>query len=467
MHRNTLRWATAGLITAGVSLWLVNWWAARPLFLDEANVARNLFDRTFAGLFTPLDHRQYAPPLYLVMAKACGEIFGYGERSLRLPALLGGLAAVAGLWWAGRTLRLGWWSLLPLALLFVSPVVLRYVAEVKPYGLDLGLAAIFIAWGLRQRQPGAGFMFAGAIAIWASLPLIFVLAAVGLRHFIPLLFRSSPRTSGRAPLIKWLTTGALWVSSFAALYWLVLAPSVGTKYLNLYHDEYFFPVSGGMEELHQAGRLLLSFLRLPFGFTVAAIAVGCAVFLVGLYHRRNLWLLLPLGLALAASVSGHYSLLPRLLLFALPGWWLLAAIQSARAKRHWRWLLLAVWLVISGGTNVARHYLSPQTFSDSQRLVTEIAPGYHPILHHGAVPAYDYYHRIHPAHDRTRPPAREGNIRSEPSPDKRVLLYDVMTQGNIRDAARRDSIWAAERGCRVRSIAMFRAKALYLDCPAE
>jgi len=462
-----LRWVTAGLITAGVSLWLLNWWAARPLFLDEANVARNLFDRTFAGLFTPLDHRQYAPPLYLVLAKACGELFGYGERSLRLPALMGGLAAIAGLCRAGRSLKLGWGTLLPLALLFASPTVLRYVAEVKPYGLDLGLAAVFLAWGLRQKQPGWGFAVAGGLAIWASLPLVFVLAAVGLYRFVPLLLGSGQRTGGPAPVKRWLLTGVLWLGSFAVLYWCVLAPSVGTKYLNVYHDEYFFPLPTGLEEIRQGGRLLLSFLRLTFGFTGLSIVVGIIVFITGFYHRRTLWLLLPLGLAVVASIFGYYSLLPRLLLFTLPGWWLLAAAESARAKGRLRWVLLAVWLLVSGGTNVVQHYLSPQTFSDSRRLANDLTPGYRPVLHHGAVPAYDYYCRIHPAGDKSRPIARESDIRNEPSPDKQVLLYDVMTQGNIRDSARRDSIWAAERGCRVKSVAMFRAKALYLDCPDE
>jgi len=84
------------LIGAGLLLWLINWWHARPVFIDEANVARNLFDRSFTGFFQPLDHQQYAPPFFMVVSKLCGELFSYGERALRLPAIAG---------WASGTLR--------------------------------------------------------------------------------------------------------------------------------------------------------------------------------------------------------------------------------------------------------------------------------------------------------------------------------------------------------------------------
>lgn len=430
-------------------------------------MVRNLYDRSFAGLFTPLDHRQYAPPLYLVAAKACGELFGYGERSLRLPALLGGLLAVMGLWWAVRTLKLGWWGLLPLGLLFVNPTVLRYVAEVKPYALDLGLAAIFLAWGLARSRPGWWFAVAGAVAIWASLPLIFVLAALGLYRFLPLLFGSKHRTGERAQIQPWLLTGALWLGSFALLYWQVLAPSVGTKYLNVYHGDYFFPLPTDSTELLQAGKLTLGFLRLAFGFTGLALAIGVVIFFSAAYHRSHLWLLLPLALVVLASIGGYYSLLPRLLLFTLPGWWLLAGVESARTNGKIGPMALLAWLMILGGTNVAQHFVKPQVFSDSRRLVLETKPGYEPVLHHGAVPAWDYYHRIHPDGNGLVTPANVGDVRELPSPDRTVLLYDVLTQGNIRESVRQDSIWAAERGCRVKSVAMFRAKALYLDCPED
>lgn len=470
MQKNTLWWVTCGLITAGILLWLINWWAGRPLFLDESNVARNLYDRSFAGLFSPLDYRQYAPPLYLVLAKACGELFGYGERSLRIPSLLGGLLAVWSLVAAGRALKLGWWGLLPLALLFVNPVVLRYAAEVKPYALDLGIAAVVLAWGVSERRPGWWTAILGAVAVWASLPAIFVLASVGVYRFLPPLFNPSHRTSGPARMV-WLLNGVIWLASFALLYFLVLSPSVGSKYLNQYHGAYFFPVPGQEAFLQDGLRLLNGFFRLSFGFTSLAIGFGWVVAAAVFWHKKQTWLLLPTGLVIGASAFGQYSLIPRLLLFVLPGWWLLAAVLGKRVSARFpgwgTWAFALSSLLVCGGTNVVQHYFRPQIFSDSRRLVRELEPGYTPVLHHGAVPAYDYYYRIHP----TAPPQftalGEGHLQNAVLPGNYVLLYDVLTQGNIRESVQQDSLWAAARGCEVRSVALFRAKALYVSCPAK
>ena len=463
-----------GLIAAGVSLWLINWWAARPLFLDEANVARNLYDRSFAGLFLPLDHRQYAPPLYLVLAKVCGELFGYGERSLRLPALLGGLMSVVGLLWARRELKLGWWGLLPLVLLFVNPYVLRYVTEVKPYGLDLGLAATFLAWAASNPKPDWKIGLAGAVGLWVSLPLVFVLAAVGLHKVVNLMWRparhTAPPTGLSDPsstLISWLLCGGGWLVSFGILYWLVLDPAVGSAYLRNYHSDYYFPLPG-MMQFGTVSDLVFTILRIPFGHTVLAGVIGLLTMILAVYYRRGRWLLLPAALVLVASSFRFYSLMPRLLLFTLPGWWLAAAIISRQTDSSavFRWTLLLLWVIVSGGTNVAKHFAWPVQTSDSRRLVREIEPGYTPVLHHGAVPAYDYYHRIHPGGSGLPYPAEERRFGDLTDPERVVLLYDVLTQGNIRGSMTRDSTQAAVLGgCGVRKVEFYRAAAVYVDCP--
>lgn len=467
------KWVWWSVIGAGTTLWLVNWWAGRPLFLDEANVARNLFDRSFAGLFSPLDHRQYAPPLYLLLAKASGELFGYGERALRAPALFGGFLALSGLYRAGRALQLGWWGLLPLALLFVSPEVLRYVGEIKPYALDLGVAAMLLAFALEK--PGKSWLFwvlTGTIAVWVSLPSIFVLASIALTNFFCTGVRAPQ--SPNAYRLRWAATGFSWLLSFLALYLLVLRPAIGSDYLNNYHEDYFFPLPQADYPWRKLAWLLFSVLRLTFGFTLLATTLGPALAFTGFLKsaRKQLLLLsLPIALVLFASGFGFYSMLPRLLLFTLPGSWLLAALggrsiyERAALSGHWKYVFLTALTIMLGGTNVVRHYWRPLSFSDSRKLTTEIADGYTPVLHYSSLPGFDYYHRIHPV---TRQidslTVHEGNIRQQEFPGDYVLLYDVLTQGNVRESMRSDSIWATARGCKVRTEAMFRAKAVYVEC---
>lgn len=455
---------------AGISLWLVNWWFGRPLFIDEANVARNLFDRSWSGLFLPLDHQQYAPPLYLVLTKACGELFGYGELALRLPALLGGGLCIYGLTLAGKALKLGWWTLLPLAILFVNPTVLRYVGEVKPYALDLGLAAVLLALilgkgtpfsiGSRQASHSTYWYWAlsGAIAVWWSLPVIFILAAVGGYALL----------QDSAKWKAWVVVGLVWATSFITLYFLVLRPSINDSYLNAYHQAYFFPLPReGKFAWLQALRLILEQPKLAFGYTSIAIFFGIAMTIIALFQffsDRKLLLIAPLLIAFLASTFEQYSLIPRLLLFTLPGWWLLAALgskyvyETSTLAKYWHYGLIAVWLITLSGTNVVRHFTQPLKFSHSRAMSTLLESGYRPILHKSALPGYDYYHRIHPKtkdpHFVSLPASR---VSEEDFPGNFVLLYGT-TANNSR---LKDQKWATERGCQARYESSGR---LYLNC---
>ncbi|MBB4078217.1 hypothetical protein GGR28_000818 [Lewinella aquimaris] len=432
-------------------MWTINLLYGRPLFIDEANVARNLYDRGYAALFAPLDHDQYAPPLYLMAGKFLGDVFGYAEIPLRIPAFLGGLLAVYGLYKSGRYLDLGPWVLLPLAFLFVNPTVLRYVGEIKPYGLDLGIAALLIALRLRPRQRKEVWRWTviGTIAPWLSLPSVFVLAAVGLLRL---------RTDWRYSL----AIGA-WLLSFAGLYFTVLRPSVGSGYLNSFHAEYFFPLATSWEELLQTGRIIFRMLRLSYGFTVVALVWGGALLVTGMLRlpTRRLWLLLPLLVAMGASTLRLYSLIDRLLLFALPGVWLFTALSARSVYASLgkaRPVALLLTVAVLGGTNIYRSFYEPVRFSDGRKLaeIARTAGAY--TLHPDAVPVVEYYRRIHPQTSKEW-------VKKVGSGADHVLIYDVTTRESTRQTIRRDSIGAAERGCNVLAEKLYRSGVLRLRCP--
>ena len=466
---NIYRLLLLAVMVVGTGLWLVNWWAARPLFLDEANVARNLFDRSFLGLFRPLDHQQYAPPLYLVLAKACGELFGYSERALRLPSLLGGFAAVAGLLLASRSLRLRFWTLLPLALLFCNPMVLRYVTELKPYAVDLGVASLLLALALRPRTSFGVWIAAGMLTPWLSLPAVFVLAAVGLTKFL--------RDEGSR--ISWAVVGVSWLASFATLYVLVLAPSVSRGYLQNFHAAHFFPLPGANGyDFVQAGAIILSTVKLSFGFTFWALLFGSLLSVVSFATApaRHRWLLaLPLLLVFVVSTTGRYSLIPRLLLFTLPGWWLLLAAGCQRLAEQQRWVwqqrgrlayvLIGLMIPIVCGTRVARHFADPLRTGDDLALVTNLPVGYEPIVHYSTLPAYDYYHRINPTtRSRTYVEPRIATVDDLPAEGRYVFLFAATTHPRIVRQADYTADYAADqRAQRITTEDFYRGKRVLVD----
>ncbi|THH41614.1 glycosyltransferase family protein [Neolewinella litorea] len=443
----------------GGMLWLINLGYNRPLFIDEANVARNLFDRSYAELFQPLDHAQYAPPLYLVLTKILGELFGYRELVLRLPAFAGGLLAVCALWRAGIHLRLGYFTAVPLLLLFVNPAALRYVTELKPYGLDLGVGAGLLVLGIvtsiaTSRRQLIMWTIAGMVAPWLSLPAVFVLAAVGLRG----LYHDR----------RWVFPIVAWLLSFGLLYFTVLRPSVGSGYLNSFHQDYFLPWPDTLAALEQFGRIGWGLMRLTFGVTAVALIWGALLLVVGWLPRpRHAWLLLPLGIVLVVSGLRYYSLIDRLMLFALPGLWLIAGLAAQRlwrkSSRVTRAGLVVLTLIALDGSHSLRYFRQPITFSDGAKLAEAAKEGAYRV-HPLAEPVVDYYLRIHPV-------TSEKGQASVRKPygvygsGEEHWLYDVLTAPRPNQDLRRDSIGAAERGCRVDSEPLYRARILVIRCP--
>ncbi len=447
------------MIASGLLLWGINLLYGRPLFIDEANVARNLFDRGFGGLFLPLAYEQYAPPLYLVLTKVMAEAFGYGELSLRLPAFLGGLVAVYGLVRAGEHLQLGYWGLLPLALLFVNPTVLRYVTEVKPYGMDLGVAAGLIALHLRTRPPVLGsWAIIGVVCPWLSLPSVFVLAAIGL--------------DGLRNRWQWLWPIGAWLVSFALLYGLVLRASVGSGYLNAYHAAYFFPLPDSWSALRQIAELGQGVLRVTVGYTVLGWIWATGLLLFSLYHLRaeQGWLVLPLLLVVAASALRQYSLIDRLLLFVLPSLWLLLSLAVPwvfnRLSKPGRLVFILSSLVVLGGTNIYLSYVRPIGFGDGRQLAEVTTRGPVSYLHPLAVPVVDYYVRIHPRPVRTQGEVIVGLPEEGTVVANFQILFDVTTEAHIAQTIQGTAEAAAGRGCQVRRKNLFRAVALRIRCPA-
>ena len=446
-------------------LWLLNWGSNRPLFLDEANVARNLFDQSYPGLFHPLDHEQYAPPLYLVLAKLSGDLFGYAEWSLRLPSLFGTVLAVAGLLSCGRSLKLNNWMLLPLTALALNVFALRYLVELKPYGLDLGIAATLLALFLRNPRPTVAIAAAGCVAPWLSLPSVFILAGGGAWAF----FRPKQTTKIR---LAWLKIAAGWLLSFGLLYYLTLRHSLSESSLTAYHQAYFFPVraqAGGVD-VGATLDLLYRLLKVAFGHTVLSITTGTLLALIGWVTatERKGWLLAaPLLLAMLVSAGGYYSLIPRLVLFTLPGWWLGAALGARQLYRRGgklRWLALGLAVASVSGVDWPNHF-RPVAYSDSRRLVTTYDAEYLPVLNILSFPTFDYYHRIHPRGEGL--PAYALSTETLSEEQSYVLLYDVLTSTSSWEQLQQEQMRATARGCRVRLEEQFRAAALYVDCQTE
>jgi hypothetical protein len=401
--------AALALILLGLVFRLAQFAVNRSLWFDEALLVLNVVHRPAADLLLhPLANNQAAPVLFLVAERAAVMVLGNQDWVLRAVPLLGGCAALflMGLL-SGRILG-GASALLALALFATSEHLVYYASEVKPYSTDAAtclLLLVTISWlWERDAEPEryAVLCGVGAVAVWLSYPAVFVLAGIGLVLALDLVTRKSWRE------LTWLAFSALvWIGNLAVLYVVNLREASSRPSLVSYWQNFFMPMPPW-----RAGpwlvRTVQALIENPVGLSPVALGIaltslGC----VSLAVRRWKWgavLVLPLIGALFASGFRKYPFGDRLMLFAVPILFLLAAEGVHRVwltVRRVRWLAsivwagLAMWLLVPALASavgrlshpiLGEHIKPALAFVRSRAKPTDLI-----YVYYAATPAFDYY----------------------------------------------------------------------------
>src|SRR5262245_32375560 len=86
------------IIAFGVALRVVRYFHERSLWLDEAQLALNLKDRSYGELFDRLDFGQGGPVGFLALEKFVISVLGDSERAFRFIPLLAGIGSIFVFW---------------------------------------------------------------------------------------------------------------------------------------------------------------------------------------------------------------------------------------------------------------------------------------------------------------------------------------------------------------------------------
>lgn len=322
------------LVAAGLRL--PHFMLARSLWLDEAMLALNIAARGFVDLLEPLDFNQAAPLGFLLLERAAVALAGVSEQSLRALPMLAGLAVIPLVGLVGRRLAGDAAGILAAALAALSPTLVRYANEVKPYSFDALVSAGLLLLALRAldaRPRGLGWLAAGGtLCLLVSFSAVFS-AGAALLALATLPAERRPRPSSFAG------TAVLWGLAVGVPYVLVYSAVAGSAAQQFGYSSALLtpgPDFGARAWLATRGTLLPPFAGdgagIPAAPTLVVVAVALVLALgaVRLARERGaavLTLLLgPLALALAVSALRRYPLgVPRLMQFAVPLVLLLAA----------------------------------------------------------------------------------------------------------------------------------------------
>lgn len=407
---NSVIWA---IIIAGLLLRLVVYLQNRNLIIDEANVVRNLYERGFGGLALPLQYEQFAPPVFLWIEKLNIILFGYHEYALRLYPLLCGLGSLflmRGILNKLQVTALAAWY--PLLLLATSAIFIRYSSEVKQYMPDVFIALTLVwyalKWGIEQNSGSAfawKWIIAGSIAIWASMPAVFVLTGVGAYYGVRVL--SAKAYAKMQPL---LFIAIVWLAEFLFYYFSILQPQTEIPGLVSFHHGYFlYATPANTHEWRANGHILLNIFW-QFGQSGKFItALHVMLFVTGAFTllRQNFskaaLLLMPIAAVLAASAASKYSLIERLCLFFIPLILLVMAyglqFVTANLSSGMKYVLTGA-LALAGILNAVQMLKNPfryeQLTDGIQYVKQRNIPPKDVCFYHSCGAALHYYTEIHP-----------------------------------------------------------------------
>src|SRR5687768_1088800 len=209
--RSKAAWVVWALIAFGAAVRLRLFAAGRGFWYDEAALALNLVNRSAVELLRPLDYRQTAPPLFLWLERLAVLLAGPSEYVLRALPLVAGIATLVVMWRVATRLLSDAAAVVALTLVVLSPLLIYYSNELKPYALDSLVAVGVVAAALAVLdRPGDArawgwLALGGAAGPLLSITAPFVMAGVVACFLLTPRLRAVP---GIARLAA--GTGAVW-----------------------------------------------------------------------------------------------------------------------------------------------------------------------------------------------------------------------------------------------------------------
>lgn len=349
----------------------------RSLWVDEIYLATSIIKMDFLELATSsLEYQQKAPILILWLVRLCVVLFGPGEMALRLIPLLGGIASLFFFLPVVRRCLSPFGAVLAMGVLALAPPLVYHSVEIKQYSTDLLATVIslylYARYHQNMRLPAlAMWGFWGALLLWFSFPVIFVLAGIATGLSIYYLVQRDWNSFFRS-----IVPFTMWLVSFAINFYLFTYRHTVADWLVSWFRarDGFMPLdaslAGGVKWVLQSLYRLLDY---PLGVlwnsavfdsidnTALRILPKMALFLilflaVGIwyFYKQNkkllLVLLFPIALTLIASLLDKYPFYERLVVFLAPLLILFLAQGCARltnffaSRKRWSYIFPLILL---------------------------------------------------------------------------------------------------------------------------
>jgi len=337
-------WLLLGFVAIGALLRLPM--LDRAVWFDEACMSDQRIGTTAQWLSTL--YVDIHPPLFVSFMHFWNGLFGDGEVSMRIPALLAGLACIPLTWWTGHRLVGHGAALFAALLLALSPVLIWYSAEARLY-TPMVMCTLF-AFGAFDRllddgAPRRGLFALHVLNVAVMLALHYYLAVVvvALAGLAPLIARGLPPRANRIVFVHGV--GVVLLAGFVYVKMLAYRFETSQDYLReLTPNELFrflFDWAWTGNTIAADGGAIATAAASAFQWLGVALALlGLAQLVRARRERPRGWLvpigvlLLPCFLFACAAIGYGNTYLERTLIPAVPFVLLLAAagVQALPAR---------------------------------------------------------------------------------------------------------------------------------------
>lgn len=165
----------------GFRLMLLQLFQDRGLWRDESFVGLNLIHKSYFDFLSTLDYDQIAPFIFLCVEKLILSIFGLEDIYFRIFPFLIILAAIPLLFQISKFLfQDTYYACLAISLFLLSPCLIYYASEIKPYGTELFFSILLIYLAILKKNKRILLIIAGGVAIFSANASIIVLFCIAL-----------------------------------------------------------------------------------------------------------------------------------------------------------------------------------------------------------------------------------------------------------------------------------------------
>ena len=359
--------ALISIFAAGILLRIFVYCRNISFFFVVASIALNLINKSYLELFKGLDYLQVAPPGFLILSKFILNIFNPKIDYIRdlllrfFPFVFSCLSLLVFYKFSKNFIKDKKTLLFASTLFAFNPCAILYAAQLKQYSLELLVSVVLMSLFYRiiitNKIRIADFVLI-PLSMWFSLSSLIISAS----GFIILLFKKSFN------FIKLLPAYLL---SFVVFYFFSLKSIKQVNYAGMYH---WWSTGYGFFDLRHPMRLFIRFGELFSFDKTSAECLGIFFIFLILFSlifskKFNLlskvFLSLPILITIILSGLSLYPIEARLILFLLPSFSIIIALNDDWKLRDW---LISFFCIASFSASIY-YSINPYKFYTSSREV--------------------------------------------------------------------------------------------------